>query len=435
MKNLLTLILLISFASFAQTRRPTKKEQSPTSNPQNSPVQNSAPNNQSAQNKSDSSDQQTSKQLEKTDPQGQNSQTQAPENSKTTANTGKQQKVISPELWEKKRNNLIMSIKYGTSSERKAAVVEMKKFPKEYENGLFAELGNILEKENEVGIKILAIRSISALELESEKEKLVPLLKEKNDDLVREALILLKKWKVGSATQPILEHLKTMDLNTNSNLISTILSTLSDTDTKREATPFLLEKFKATGTNPDVKANIALYLGSVKAKEAEEDLKKYAFSKNEYTILRAYSINALGKLPSTSSIPELKNLLKELKGPKEKGEARKVQTLKIYSSYALFELGDKEALAELVDLSRDDDSLVRFRALEQLAKVKDPSTKELFEYKSNYDPSLKVQKYAKKVLETWDSKNADLSVDDGNDPSKEDPSTPESIEPSQPKKK
>ncbi len=154
-----------------------------------------------------------------------------------------------------------------------------------------------------------------------------------------------------------------------------------------------------------------MYFGKKKITTAETFLQEIAFNDNETVTLRTYSINSLGKIGSQSSIPKLKELIDEIRKDPSK-DSKKNQLLKIYSLGALITLGDEKAFDEIVEFTKDDDSIVRLRSIQFLLESKRPEVREILEYKSKRDPSPKVQKSAAEALKKLDEGKSIESFDE-----------------------
>ncbi|WP_244934801.1 HEAT repeat domain-containing protein [Leptospira jelokensis] len=316
------------------------------------------------------------------------------------------EKELSPEQISKKKDVLSKMIRYGTSQERKQALGELVRFPKESANDLYVLVGEQLKTEKDMGMKIVLLKTVGDLDLKENHETIISLFEDTNEDVNKQAVTSAKKMKLTEATSPLLEKVKKEDFTKNSNSLALYISALGELPEGKMAAPFLETKFREKFNNPDIRGQIALYFGIVLYHEAESALLEVAFDDIQPTTLRCYSMNTLGKLKSDTAKPKLYELLDSLKKTSGKLDAKKAQSLKIYAIGALVTMGDKEVFQELNEFARDDDSMVRLRAIEFMGSLKDPKALELLEYKRDRDPSPKVQKAAKKAIDMINGKDS-----------------------------
>ncbi|WP_232420845.1 HEAT repeat domain-containing protein [Leptospira vanthielii] len=318
------------------------------------------------------------------------------------------EKELTPEQISKKKEVLSKIIRYGTSQERKQALGELTRFPKENAGELYDLIGEQLKSEKDMGMKIVLLKTIGDLDLKENKDTIITFFEDPNEDVAKQAVNSAKKMKLAEATNPLLEKVKKEDFTKNSNSLSLYISTLADLPDGKVAAPFLETKFREKFNNADMRGQIALYFGTVLYTEAESALMEVAFDEIQPTTLRCYSMNTLGKLKSETAKPKLYELLDSLKKTAGKLDAKKAQSLKIYAIGALVTMGDKEVFQELNEFARDDDSMVRLRAIEFMGSLKDPKALELLEYKRDRDPSPKVQKAAKKAIDQINGKESPI---------------------------
>ncbi|MDF3819294.1 HEAT repeat domain-containing protein [Leptospira sp. 96542] len=313
-------------------------------------------------------------------------------------------KDLTPEQITKKKEVLSKVIRFGTSQERKQALGELVRFPKEESGELHKLLGEQLKSEKDMGMKIAILKTVGDLGLKENSETILSLFEDSNEDVAKQAVNTAKKLGLTEATPPLLEKLKKEDFTKNSNALVLYINVLGELPNGKDAAPFLETKFKEKFNNADVRAQIALYFGGVGYKEAETVLSEVAFDDIQPTTLRCYAMNSLGKLKADSTKPKFYELLDSLKKTAGKLDGKKAQSLKIYAIGALVTMGDKEVFQELNEFARDDDSMVRLRAIEFMGNLKDPKALELLEYKRDRDPSPKVQRAAKKAIDLINGK-------------------------------
>lgn len=335
----------------------------------------------------------------------------------------KKSKPLTEDAIQRKTEVILKVLKYGTSLERKAALFEIEKLPEDKRDPFKTILLESLNKEKDLSMKQAFIRSAGELGLKDAKETIEEAVADENEDVSRAAVSALKKVGDANSWKPILEKLKSEDLTKNSNLTVSLINSLADIEGGENAHEFLEAKLKEKFNSPEIRSYTALYFGKKKILSAETILQEIAFNESETTTLRTYSINSLGKIKSTTSIPKLKELIEEIRKDPSK-DNKKNQLLKIYSLGALIELGDETAFDEIVEFSKDDDSIVRLRSIQFLLDSKRPEVREILEYKSKRDPSPKVQKAAADALKKLDEGDSDTNSEeqeneDSSDSSKE----------------
>lgn len=312
-------------------------------------------------------------------------------------------KKVSEEALHKKTEVLTKVLKYGTSLERKAALMEIEKLPEELQKQFLSQVLESIKKERDPTMKLAFLRVIGNLDIKDAVDEVYKALEDENEDIARAAVASLKKIKPENAWEKVLERLKKTDLTKNSNLTVSLIEALGDLDGGEGAFGYLEDKIKEKFNSHEIRSQIALYFGKKKILAAEIALQQIAFDDTESLTLRTYSINSLGKIGSESSSPKLKEMIENIRDDYGSSDSRKNQLLKIYALGALVSLGNQDVFDEIVEFTKDDDSLVRLRAIHFLKESKRPEAREILEYKSMRDPSPRVQKAAKDALKSWDN--------------------------------
>ncbi|TGK14401.1 HEAT repeat domain-containing protein [Leptospira stimsonii] len=306
---------------------------------------------------------------------------------------------LSEEQILKKKDILLQVLKFGTTKERAMALRELEDFPSEHSGVLIDQLGKILEKDPDWMMKVYAIRTVSELKLTQFSDQILKLLKSEQPDIQRESIYATKKLKLEKGAPILFEILRTQDFTKNSNLTVGVLDALGEFPPQEEATTFLLARLNENFNDPEIRAQIALFFGKNKDRKAEGSLLEIYKDTKEPITLRSFSVSALGKMKSVSSMPTIKEELDKIRNIKSKNEVKDYQPLKIHSITALVSMGDKDILEELYAYARDDDPVVRLRAIKHLTDTGDMAVLEILEYKAQRDPSEKVKKAAKMAIE------------------------------------
>ncbi|AVV49297.1 HEAT repeat domain-containing protein [Leptospira santarosai] len=306
---------------------------------------------------------------------------------------------LSEEQLLKKKEVLLQVLKFGTTKERAMALRELEEFPAEHSGALIEQLGKILDKDPDWTMRVYAIRTVSELKLVQYEGSILKLLKSDQPDIQKESIYATKKLKFEKASPILFEILKAQDFTKNSNLTVGLLDTLGEFPPQEEISAFLLARLNETFNDPAIRAQIALFFGKSKDTKAEKTLVEIYKDSKEPITLRSFSVSSLGKMKSVSSIQTIRDELEKIRNLKVTKEIKDFQSLKIHSITALVSMGDKDILEELYAYARDDDPVVRLRAIKHLTDTGDMSVLEILEYKAQRDPSEKVKKAAKAAIE------------------------------------
>ncbi|EMK04474.1 hypothetical protein AYB34_16445 [Leptospira sp. ZV016] len=325
---------------------------------------------------------------------------------------------LSEEQILKKKEVLLQVLKFGTTKERAMALRELEGFPPEHSGILIDQLGKILDKDPDWMMRVYTIRTVATLKLTQYEESILKLLKNEQPDIQKESIYATKKLKFEKAVPILFEILKTQDFTKNSNLTVGLLDALGDFPPQEESSSFLLARLHENFNDPEIRAQIALFFGKNKDKKAENTLLEIYKDPKEPITLRSFSVSSLGKMKSISSMQTIKEELEKIRNLKNKQEVKDFQPLKIHSITALVSMGDKDILEELYAYARDDDPVVRLRAIKHLTDTGDMSVLEILEYKAQKDPSEKVKKAAKTAIEKLKKGESGKDPDDSSLPIK-----------------
>jgi HEAT repeat protein len=328
-----------------------------------------------------------------------------PSNPEEKPNSSRQKKTKKPspeltlEQLEKKKEVLTKVLKFGSHKERKDAMREVVRFPKEHAEELYQIISQILSSDTDMGIKISCLRALAEVQYKKEPEIIISSLKDKSDDVKEAGVFAIQKLKLEEASEDLVKLLKEQDFTKNQNLTHNGIAALSELESGKIGFEFLESKFREKTTHNNIRASIALYFGKMKDIRAESVLQDVLVDESEDPMTRAYAANSLGKINSQNSVPKIREVLEKINEIKNKFELKRLSNLKMYCIGALVALGDSEIMKELVYYAKDDDANIRIRAIKQLAEIDTPEILELLEYKAQRDPSKKVQEVAKKILE------------------------------------
>ncbi|MCB1176979.1 MAG: HEAT repeat domain-containing protein [Leptospiraceae bacterium] len=317
----------------------------------------------------------------------------------TSKKSKKPKKGLTEEQIAKKKEVLTKILKFGSHKERKEAMREVTRFPKEHSEELYKLIAEILTNDSDIGIKITSLRTLAEVNYRGDLPAIINSLKHKSDDVKEATVFAIQKMKVEESADELLNFLKGQDFTKNQTITSNAIASLSDLENGKVGSEFLEAKFREKTTHTNNRAAIALYFGKIKDIRAENALIDATTDENEDPMTRAYAINSLGKMNSRKAVPSIREVLEKINETRNKFDAKRLSNLKIYCIGALIALGDTEVMKDLMTYAKDDDPNVRLRAIKQLAEIGSKDAIELIEYKSQRDPSRKVQITAKKLLE------------------------------------
>jgi len=249
-------------------------------------------------------------------------------------------------------------------------------------------------------IRESSIRLLSELKAKSAGPAFLSALKDKADDVQLAAISGLRDLDVKSAGPPLTELIKSLDIKKDQSRITASLRTMGaieyTTDLK-----FLLQKADESETHEEIRKAIVLYLGDIKSTEGTEYLTKLAKNEEKDADLRAYAVNSLGRMKEKSAVPMIKDILESIRNQKSSKERVRLSRLRYQSMIALMRLGDRSMIPEIMSAARDDDPVVRLRAVRQLGELRAPEAHELLVYKAKYDESPRIKKAAQQALDKW----------------------------------
>ena len=235
-------------------------------------------------------------------------------------------------------------------------------------------------------------------------EELTRFLGDKNNEqLFFSTVGALAKKKPASALPAIIKEIKEQDFSKPGNRLPDAVHLLiiyKDSSLQ----PFLMEKLNAADTYADYRSGILKYLGEAKpwSESTKAQVLKLYKDEAEPLTVRGSAAYALGKAEIAEAKPILKESLTKIEALKSSDEKKRYTRFRMQIIASLILLKDNEVRDILYAMARDDDELVRVRAIHQIGQLKIAESRELLEYKAKFDPSMKVQKEAKKALALLD---------------------------------
>lgn len=292
---------------------------------------------------------------------------------------------------------MIGQLRYGVSANRRQAIGRIPALDDDEKAQVLPILLKLAKSDSDSLVRESALRMIGHLKHKPGVPILEVALDDTDKDLVRAAVASLGRIKAASAAPKILTLLKKSKLDEQNELDELLIRTLGQLE-YGEAGAYLLGKAEEKETAHQVVENILLFLGEVKYQPARSFLLKKAEDKDAGVLIRAYSVNAIGRLGNKADAPALQKILKEIAAIRKSDERAKLSGLRLHLIAALIRLGDKSVEKEIVAAARDDDAFVRSRAVKQLGELKLASARPLLCFRYLHDPSKGVRRAARRAI-------------------------------------
>lgn len=297
------------------------------------------------------------------------------------------------------------ALKFGNSQQVRDALNTLGRLSEAEQKSLLPELkttclsgdGNVLRKMAEF------IGSAHFNDLDNELARF--LSDRNNEQLFFATVAALAKKKPANALPVLVAEIREQDFSKPGNRIPDAVHLLTIYKDK-SLEPYLLEKLQAADTYADYRSGILKYLGEVTpwSETLKAQIIKLFDDEAEPLTVRGSAAFALGKAQINEAKPKLKEVLKKIDALKSNDEKKRYTRFRMQVISSLILLKDNDVKEILFAMARDDDDIVRSRAVHQIGLLKMPDARELLEYKSKYDPSPRVQREAKKALQLLDDK-------------------------------
>ncbi|MBV6494451.1 MAG: hypothetical protein LDLANPLL_02484 [Turneriella sp.] len=294
-------------------------------------------------------------------------------------------------------------LKYGNSLQVRDTLNTLSRLSADEQKQLLPELKKTCKSKDPLVLRKMAefIGSASFHDLD---DTLAVFLDDKNNDqLFFSTVGALAKKKPESARGAILREVKEQDFTKAGNRVADLIHLLSVyKDYSLE--PFLLEKLQTADTYSDYRSGILKYLAESSAWSAtlKDHVMKIFEDEAESLTVRGSAAYALGKAQIHEAKAKLKKVLTKIEAMESNDEKKRYTRFRMQIISGLILLKDDEVKDILFAMARDDDEMVRLRAVRQIGILKIPDARPLLEYKSKYDPSIKIQREAKKALNMLD---------------------------------
>lgn len=295
------------------------------------------------------------------------------------------------------------ALKFGNSQQVRDALNTLTRLNAAEQKSLLPELKKTCSSPDPLVLRKMA-EFIGGAPFKDLDEELTRFLGDKNNEqLFFSTVGALAKKKPASALPAIIKEIKEQDFSKPGNRLPDavhLLTIYKDSSLQ----PFLMEKLNAADTYADYRSGILKYLGETKpwSETTKSQVLKLYKDEAEPLTVRGSAAYALGKAEIAEAKPILKETLTKIEALKSSDEKKRYTRFRMQIIASLILLKDNEVREILYAMARDDDELVRVRAIHQIGQLKIAESRELLEYKSKFDPSMKVQKEAKKALALLD---------------------------------
>jgi len=300
------------------------------------------------------------------------------------------------------------ALKFGNSQQVRDALNTLTRLSEAEQKTLIPDLKKTCDSTDALVLRKMAefIGNAPFKDLDEELSKF--LADKSNEQLFFSTIGALTKKKPASALPVLIKEIREQDFSKAGNRIPDavfLLTVYKDNSLQ----PFLMEKLLAADTYSDYRSGILKYLGETTpwAETTRGQILKLFQDEAEPLTVRGSAAYALGRAQINEAKPVLKEALKKIEALKSADEKKRYTRYRMQVISSLILLKDTEVKEILFAMARDDDEIVRARAVHQISILKMPEAKELLEYKAKFDPSAKVQREAKRGLKALETGKID----------------------------
>ena len=317
---------------------------------------------------------------------------------------------VDPKLELVERIRLVF--KFGNSAQITDSFTKMLTLKEEDQKSLIPQIKELL-KSHDVNIQKSIVQSIGDVKWNDLDDSIVAFLESEDGLVVTTTANVLRKKNISSAIPVLKEKLTKADYTVNDIHINDFINAYASFK-DASLQDFMFELLRKPDVLNIYKSFILKYLSNLDG--SKEDVKKYLLevvnNEKEDINLRTNAVRALGNLDYAEARESFRKKLEEIDSYSDLDKKREYFPFRLELISALVKLKDENVKVLLIQMTRDDDELVRLRAIRKLGEFKSNEFIDLLEYKEKYDSSLAVQKAAKKALENIRDKSKDTS-DDG----------------------
>lgn len=297
-------------------------------------------------------------------------------------------------------------LRYGHSVQVRDALKKVKTLTEEEQKSLIPELEALIKKDDPL-IRIAIAEMVGALSWNDLDDAILEFLESEDYQVVLTTLNAVRKKKIEAAQEYINKYLLEADYSENKRETTEFLS-VAATYHSEEIAGHIFDKLKDEDTLHDYKLFMLSFFAGYEAIDPEAlQYIDEMFTNEELSFsLRRRAIYVLGKQNHYASVDKMKGELDEIASWTDVDKKAKYSDYRNALITALIMLGDEDVAEILVEMARDDNDSVRYKAVVQLGQLRDPRFRELLEYKSKHDSNLKIQRAAGEALKKLDDKEA-----------------------------
>jgi len=324
----------------------------------------------------------------------------------------KQEEPKKPEPKIEFVERIRLVFKYGNSSQIRDSFEKMNTLKEDEQKSLVPQIKELLKNHDPI-IEKSVLQCIGDLKWNDLDDSVVKFLDSSDEIVVTTAANIIRKKNIKSAAGALKEKILKADYTVHDNRLNDFIKAFAvfkDSSIR----DFMFDLLKKPEVLKTYKGYILKYLSQLDG--SSDDIRKYLMdivgNEAEDMNIRANSVRALGNMDYSGGRELFRSILEKIDSLSDMDKKRESFPLRLELISALVKLKDENVKVLLVQMTRDDDELVRLRAIRRLAEFKSNEFIDLLEYKVKYDSSLKIQKEAKKALDIIRGISTDSLDDD-----------------------
>lgn len=317
---------------------------------------------------------------------------------------------LSPEALRKKKEKrekaleeLEAQILFAASAERIRGMNKLKKLEKDERDRYFPLLRRLSRQDADFQVRRKSIDLLGHFRRQDAEGDLIAALDDSNSEVQTAAVHALGRIKSSRASQHLLRLLQKKDFTKKDMLTVALIDTLGDLK-DRSAVPFLEKQVKNDDNHRELRQSILLYFGKAGAVSRVDYLLGIARDEETDMVMRDYAVNSLGKLGVRKVVEPLRKLYEQITSLRDSSERSRHNGLKMQLLTALIRLGDTSLKRYVLAAARDDDPVMRLRAVEQLGEMRLKEARPLLCYKYENDAHKSVRQAARKAINKIDGR-------------------------------
>jgi len=313
-----------------------------------------------------------------------------------------------PDLHER----IKLVLKYGHSEQVRDVLKKIAALPEKDQRQYIPELKKLTNTDEPL-MQVAIIRFVNEVKWNDLDKEIIKFFDSPSNDVLYALMSTVREKKIDEVTELIVKYLKEKtDYKVLDNRSQEMINTIS-IDRTGQMNSFFFEKLQDLSVDKTYKVYMIKYISLQRSQpEGFHEFITGLITDDKADVhLRTISVRTVGKLQYKDMKEVLHQKLKQLEGISDPDLIQKNYKLRLEIISTLIKLGDDKVREILIDMTRSDDENVRIRAMVRLTEMKDREIRDILEYKKSYDTSLKVQRWAKKLLEDLDKKGKE-NIDD-----------------------